>query len=479
MTADILSLSVRQVLDSYAKKELSPVEVASATHAQTVRLNPALNAYCRIAEEKDFLNAARQSESRWIKGAAQGPLDGIPVSIKDWYDVIGWPTRYGSLTSPTDAKTADSPVVNNLRASGALFLGKTTLPEMGHKGSTHGPLYGVTRNPWDLSKTPGGSSGGDGAAAAARMGFLHLGSDAGGSVRIPASFCGIFAIKPTTGTIPAWPPSPFSGLSSAGPMARSVEDAALMLETLSQSFAPDWNAAAVRDRDFTANLNDAPRGLKIAYVPTINDCWVDPEIAAHVAAAAQKMSAFGEVTEIKLDLPTLLDTFYKHWMSIASWMAAKLPADKRAQLDPYLASWVTRGDKLTRDDYISAELERMMIGHVFKKIFAEYDLLIMPTTPVAAFAADEDMARDRNGQPWEDWTPFTLPANLGKFPAASLPCGLTSAGLPCGVQIMSDYLKDHLVLRTAQALEQAIGFKDWVARGLHKDIPHKKSGAAA
>lgn len=468
---DILSLSVPELLKLYRQKKLSPVEAAKAALTQTQEFNPSLNAYILVADEQALLDSARKSEARWNKGAPQGALDGVPVSIKDWYHVTGWPTRYGSLTSSADIQKEDSPVVARLRESGALFLGKTTLPEYGHKGATFSPVSGVTRNPWNPQKTPGGSSGGDGAAAAARMGFLHLGSDAGGSIRIPASFCGVFGIKPTPGLVPHWPPSPFSPLSSAGPMTRTVEEASLMMDVITQPDARDWNAVPYQKRNFATALG-APAGkLKVAYARTINDTPIDAEIADFVSATVKKMQSFGTVEEITLNIPTLIDTFNKHWMAAAAWKVSLFSDEERRKMDPYFLEWARRGGALSRDSYISAELERMMIGAQMKELLDEYDVLVMPTTAVTAFDADRNMPNALDGNPWEDWTPLTFPANLARLPAASVPCGITKAGLPCGVQIVAGYLKDDVVLRVSHALEREIGFQDWIARQAQGEMP--------
>lgn len=452
--AETLSLSVAEMLEGFRKKTLSPVEAAQACLKQAQALNPKLNAFALLCNEDALLAQARISEDCWMKAAPRGPLEGVPTTIKDGAHVRGWPTREGSLTTEDIPQKEDFPVVARLREAGAVFLGKTTLPEFGHKGVTDSPLTGITCNPWNPAKTSGGSSGGAAVAAATRMGFLHHGTDGGGSIRIPANFCGAFGMKPSGGLVPAWPPTLFSTLSAAGPITRSVEDAALMLDVMTLPDARDWHAVPYQKRDFFAMLNNTPQNLRIAYAPTVNDVPVDPAVARLVAETARKMDGLiGQVEEISLKIPGLVDVFNKHWVAIAAWLVDHTEEGKRKLMDPNLLYWAGRGAKMALGEYLDAEYARMMIGHQMKLLFEKYDLLVMPVTPMAAFNAGRASPDGPDGHPWEDWTPFTFPANLARLPAASLPCGMTTDGLPVGVQIMGGYLKDNLVLQSAHMLE--------------------------
>jgi aspartyl-tRNA(Asn)/glutamyl-tRNA(Gln) amidotransferase subunit A len=253
MTDPVLHLPVRRILSLYQQKKLSPVEVTQACLRQALKYNPALNAFSFL-DEKQALRQAKSSEARWMKGRAAGALDGIPVAVKDWFHFKGWPTRYGSLVSSPVKQTEDSPPVARLREAGAVFIGKTTLPEYGHTGITHSPLTGTTRNPWNVNKTCGGSSGGGAVAAATGMALLNIGSDAGGSVRIPASFSGVFGFKPSPGRVPNWPPSLFSSMSAVGPLTRCVEDAAWMMDVLALPDARDWHALPYAPAHFAEAL---------------------------------------------------------------------------------------------------------------------------------------------------------------------------------------------------------------------------------
>jgi aspartyl-tRNA(Asn)/glutamyl-tRNA(Gln) amidotransferase subunit A len=454
------SLPVSRLLSLYRAKKLSPVEAAQDCLKQIVKYNPVLNAMCFL-DEQGALRQARLSEKRWAKGEPKGALDGVPATVKDWYDVKGWPTRYGSLTSSEIRQPGDSPAAARLREEGAVLLGKTTLPEFGHKGVTDSPLNGVTRNPWNFLRTSGGSSGGAAVAAATGMAPLNLGSDAGGSIRIPASFCGVFGFKPSPGLVPAWPPSPFASFASAGPITRSAEDAAFMLDTLCKPDARDWNALPLPAPGFSAALKKPLPKLKIAWSPTINGVKPSKDVMAVLESQISALSALGRVEEIALDCPQVTDVFNKHWMAVAAWHVGRLPPAQRKRMDARYLEWARRGDALSLPDYLAATQTRAHVGAYFKGILDSYDLLITPATAMTAFDAGTDMPNDARGKPWFDWTPYTYPANLAKLPACALPAGLTKDGLPASFQVMAGYLKDAFLLQAAHRLEEALGFKGW------------------
>ena len=462
MSAPILQLPLREVLALYQRRKLSPVEVTEACLKQILKYNPALNAFSFL-DESHALRQAKGAEKRWMKNEPVGALDGIPVTIKDWFHHKGWPTRYGSLVSSPIAQPMDSPPVARLREQGAIFLGKTTLPEYGHKGVTHSPLTGITRNPWNMAKTPGGSSGGAAVAAATGMGLLHLGSDAGGSIRIPASFSGVFGFKPSPGLVPSWPPSLFSTLSGVGPLARNVEDAALMLDVLSQPDSRDWHALPYQPQNFAAALKKPLQPLRIAYATSINGISATPEVLEVLKNVRTALNALGKVEEVTLTVPRLIDVFNKHWSAVASFSVAEFNTRDKKKLDPRYLHWAAQGDALPLHDYLQAERERMTIGEYFKGLLDSFDILVTPTTAMTAFDVGVDMPTLANGKKWDDWTPFTYPANLSKLSAASLPAGLTKDGLPVGLQVMGGFLKDTLVLQACAKLESELAFKPWLA----------------
>src|SRR5580698_3996955 len=283
---DVTRLSATELLGLYRRRELSPVEATRAVLARIDMQNAVTNAYCLVRDE-EALASAKESEQRWQAAEPAGLLDGVPVSVKDLLLTSGWPTLRGSLTiDEAGPWTVDAPAVARLREHRAVLLGKTTTPEFGWKGVTDSPLTGVTRNPWDVSRTPGGSSGGAAAAVACGMGPLAVGTDGAGSIRIPASFCGIVGLKPTHGRVPVYPPSAFGTLSHVGPMTRTVADAALLLDVLG---APDARDPLALDRQAPVSGDLAAarvRGLRVAYSPALGYVQVDPEVAAAAAGAA-------------------------------------------------------------------------------------------------------------------------------------------------------------------------------------------------
>ncbi len=473
MSEPLLRFPVREVLALYQSRKLSPVEVTEACLKQILKYNPMLNAFAFL-DEKHALHQAKGAEKRWMRNAPMGSLDGIPVTIKDWFHHKGWPTRYGSLASSPIGQKEDSPPVARLREQGAIFLGKTTLPEYGHKGVTHSPLTGVTRNPWNKERTSGGSSGGAAVAAAMGMGFLHLGSDAGGSIRIPASFSGVFGFKPSPGLAPNWPPSLFSTLSSIGPLTRCVDDAALMLDVLTRPDVRDWFALPLPAPDFSAALKKPLPKLRIAYATSVNGVGPVPEVMDVLKKIRPLLETVGTVEDVTLTVPYLVDVFNKHWSAVASWSVGQFTVRERKQLDPRFLHWAAQGDALPLHDYLQAERDRMTIGEYFKGLLDAYDILVTPTTAMTAFEAGVDMPTLANGKKWDDWTPFTYPANLARLPAASLPAGVDKDGLPVGLQVMGGYLKDALVLQACKRLEEELNFKPWLA-GHAADYTGEKS----
>ena len=297
MTEDLAWLSAGRLLELYGHGGVSPVEVTRAVLDRIAAHNDALNAFC-LVDEDGALEAARRSEERWHRAEPAGRLDGVPVSIKDIVLTQGWPTLRGStVIDPDQSWDEDAPCVARLREHNAVLLGKTTTPEFGWKGVTDSPLTGISRNPWALDKTPGGSSGGSAAALAAGMGPLSIGSDGGGSVRIPSSFSGVVGIKANFGRVPVYPASPFGTLSHVGPMARSVDDLVLMLTVLSESDARDWFALPPEAGDFGGGLDDGVAGLRIGFSADLGGARVDPEVAVAVARAAAVFETLGAQVE--------------------------------------------------------------------------------------------------------------------------------------------------------------------------------------
>src|SRR5687768_6580538 len=290
--SDLCNLTATALLEGFRLRTLSPVEVAQAVLQRVAALNPRLNAFNLVSDR--MIDDAKASEARWAAGQPKGLLDGVPVSIKDIVLTRGWPTLRGSKTiDPRGPWNEDAPATARLREHGALLIGKTTTPEFGWKGVTDSPLTGITRNPWNLDKTPGGSSGGAAAAVAAGMGPLAVGTDGGGSIRIPCSFTGLFGLKPSFGRVPAWPLSPFGTVAHVGPMTRSVADAALMLNVLAQPDARDWHSLPYEPQDWRTSLDHGVAGLRIAYSPDLGYAKVDAEVASIVKASLSVFTDLG------------------------------------------------------------------------------------------------------------------------------------------------------------------------------------------
>jgi aspartyl-tRNA(Asn)/glutamyl-tRNA(Gln) amidotransferase subunit A len=453
-------LSATRLLELYASREVSPVEVTKAALDAIDRHNPRFNAFCLIDHEC-ALNYARQSEARWNAGEPLGTLDGVPTSVKDLILARGWPTLRGSRTIDPDQHWDDDGVlVASLRRSGAVIVGKTNTPEFGWKGVTDSPLNGITRNPWKAELTPGGSSGGAAVAAACGMGALHVGTDGGGSIRIPASFTGVVGFKPTYGIVPRHPPSPYGTLSTGGPITRSVADAALMMEVLTEPYPTDFYALPMENRAFRGSLDGGVKGWRVAFSPTLSGARVDPEIATIVAAAAKRFAELGaDVVEVPQVLEDSLLTFQHHWFVGAALQLRQLSATQRRRLDPGFAYIAEQGSRLPAVEYAASVKTREAMGSKMLSFFQSWDLLLTPTMPLPAFPAGTDYPPQAGRGEWNDWTPFTYPFNLTHQPAISVPCGFTKAGLPVGLQIVGPILGDHRVLRAAHCFEQIQPFR--------------------
>jgi aspartyl-tRNA(Asn)/glutamyl-tRNA(Gln) amidotransferase subunit A len=461
MPDDITMLSATNLLGLYRRRELSPVEATRAVLERIDARNAAINAYCLVRGD-EALAAARQSELRWRDGRPQGLLDGVPVSVKDLLPTGGWPTRRGSLTiGEAGPWNADAPAVARLREQGAVLLGKTTTPEFGWKGVTDAPLTGVTRNPWDPARTSGGSSGGSAAAVASGLGPLSVGTDGAGSVRIPASFCGIVGLKPTQGRVPVYPPSTFGTLSHVGPMARTVADAALLLEVIG---SPDPRDSLALDRQPAPGaVPEISRlaGRQVAFSPDLGYATVDPEVAAAVRGAAAALEAHG--ARVSLADPGFASprpAFDVLWCAGTARIVADIPAGLRHLIDPGLAEMAEAGRRCSAVDYLQALRERAELGAAMGAFYQTYDLLVTPTEPIVAFAAGAEVPDGSADPRWPGWTPFTYPFNMTHQPAATVPCGFSAGGLPIGVQVVGPRHADALVLSACAAIEAELPWHD-------------------
>jgi aspartyl-tRNA(Asn)/glutamyl-tRNA(Gln) amidotransferase subunit A len=457
--SDLALLSVSELLAGYARKRFSPVEVVQACLARISRLDPVHNAFC-LVDAESALVAARESEARWARGEPRGTLDGVPATIKDLLLTAGWPTLRGSkLVARDQAWNEDAPAVARLRERNAVLLGKTTTPEFGWKGIGDSPLTGITRNPWDPSRTAGGSSAGAAVAAALGMGALHIGTDGGGSIRMPAGFCGIFGLKPTYGRVAAYPASPAGLLAHIGPMTRGVEDAARMMEAIARPDDRDVFSLPPDDGSWLLGLDKGVAGLKIGFSPRLGSASVDPEIAAAVEATARLFAGLGAIVEpAEPEMGDVRDVFYRLWTAGLARPLQAYPRERWGDCDPGLIATTEAGMRLSAQDYLAADAARIRATEAMARFHRRYDLLLTPQLPITAFAAGQDVATPDQSY-WIDWTPFTYPFNMTRQPAASVPAGLHSNGLPMAFQLVGRHYEDRLVLRAARAIEQVQPWK--------------------
>ena len=444
-----------ELLALYRAKAASPVEATQAVLARIAQLNPQLNAFC-LVDEAAALQAARASEARWQLGAPIGALDGVPTSIKDLILTRGWPTRRGSRSvNPDQPWDVDAPATARLREAGAVLLGKTTTPEFGCKGETNSPLTGISRNPWDLSRTPGGSSGGTAAAVAAGLGPLGVGTDGAGSVRIPAAFCGNFGLKPSFGRVPAYPLSPFGSVAHLGPHTMGVADAALMMNVLAMPDARDWTSLPYDARDYRVGLDDGVRGLRIANSPTLGYATnVHPEVAAAVDRAVRDLEALGAVVEaVDPGFSDPLEICTGLWFLGALTVWNGLTPAQQALADPDFRAEAELGAKLSAYEVQQLHLQRGALGSHLRQFMQRFDLIATPTVAVPGFEARPAGHTPIDPATLLGWTPFSYPFNLSQQPAATIPCGLTAGGLPIGLQLVGPMFGDALVLRACRAYE--------------------------
>ncbi len=459
MSSDVLSMTAAELIRNYRNKTLSPVETTRAALDRISRLNPVYNAFVLVDEER-AMNDARASEARWQRGEPAGIVDGIPATVKDLIVTEGWPTRRGSLTiDPNQPWPEDGPPVARMKEQGAVFLGKTTTPEFGWKGVTDSPLTGVTVNPWDTRLTPGGSSGGAAVAAATGMGTLHIATDGGGSIRIPAGFCGLFGFKPTFGIVPVHPHSPALTLWHQGPIARNVDDASRMLSVIAQPDSRDWYQIPGGNRDFSIRSPDGVKGWRIAYSKTLGYARVDPEVAALVDQGARAFSELGaHVEEIDLALDDPIAIMQPLWAVALALGVAPMTTSQRKLVDPPLLELAAPGFQLSALEYRQLERQREAFARRMCNLHDSYDLLLTPQLAVTAFEAGHEVPPNSERTRWWEWSPFTYPFNLSQQPAATLPCGFTAAGLPVAMQLVANKFEDAKLLQASRVYEEAHPF---------------------
>jgi aspartyl-tRNA(Asn)/glutamyl-tRNA(Gln) amidotransferase subunit A len=457
---DLCRLPANALLQLFAKGDVSPVEVTRAALARAEAVQTRFNAFVRI-EHEAALTAAALSEQRWRAGSPLGPLDGVPTTIKDIVWVKGGAARFGSRAPGTDC-TEDAPSVSLLRAAGAVFLGITTTPEFGWKALTDSPLTGITRNPWNPDLTPGGSSGGAAVAAATGAGALHLGTDGGGSIRVPSAFTGIVGHKPTFSRVPAYPASAFGTVAHIGPMTRTVADAQLMLQVMSGRDLRDWyqnplSFAAV-DTVPPADL----KGLRLGVwerPPAVRGKpgYMDAAVAAAFGRALARLEQAGAVLEPVVLPPEedLIGLFHLHWFSGAAARLAMLPPSALADIDPGLQDIAAEGARISAVTLIGAQNRRAAFGAAFDRLLAGYDAILSPACAVLPFAVGAEVPPGSGLGRWTEWAGFSYPVNLAQAPAAVIRAEILPEGLPVGLQIIGPRGEDGRVLAIAASVQAA------------------------
>lgn len=456
MMDDVLEMSASDLMLAYRGGALSPVDALRAVLDQVGRLDDRIQAF-REVDEEGALRDARASEQRWRQGMPCGPLDGVPVSVKDMIATRGMPTLFGSRTVPSDyLADVDAPCVELLRRAGAVIFGKTTTTEFGNKIVSDSPLTGVTSNPWDLTRTSGGSSSGAGAALAARMGPLAVGTDGGGSIRVPAAWNGVCGLKPSFKRVPTLEPHNVGELSNVGPMARTVQDLALMLNVMARPWPRDWQSFGGPVEDFCRGLNRGVEGLRVAFSVNLGIVAVDPQIARATLDAGLLLEQQGaRMTWLEAIEP--LQGYLQSEMHSIQWMARseqlvrQTPEPLRALMDPEILDLAECGRRLPASRLMDAMRARMELAGAMHAFFDHYDVLVCPTFhrfPPVTPGLPPDM---RTAPPLTSW------CNQTQQPAASVPCGLSESGLPIGLQVIGPRHHDGMVLRVCRAYERARG----------------------
>ena len=456
MTA-LHDLPAQDLLAVYRQRTLSPVEVTQAVLAHMERWEPHIRATYLLRPEH-ALAQARQSEARWQRGEPQGLLDGVPVTIKENIATQGDPTPLGTAAVPLVPAAADAPPAARLREAGAVMVAKTTMPDYGMLSSGLSTFHPLSRNPWDVSKGPGGSSAGAGAAAAAGYGPLHIGTDIGGSLRLPASWCGIFSLKPSLGRIPIDPP--YTG-RAAGPMTRTVQDAALMMQVLSQpdvrdSMSLPYQTIAWGEYDQGVQRL---RGLRLGLLLDAG-CGlpVEAEVRAAVEHAARLFEQAGAQVSLMQPFMTqaMLDGMDHFWRMRSYTDLQALPEAQRAKVLPYIRAWAESAAGMTGPQVFQASQQFHTTRVATVKACSGFDYVLSPVAPMPAFAAELPSPTNDPLRPLEH-IGFTVPFNMSEQPAASVNCGYTASGLPIGLQIAGARFDDLGVLQVAHAFEQIRG----------------------
>ena len=439
----------------FRARRLSPVEVTDAALRRIESVNPTINVFVTVTAEI-ALQAAKESERAFATSEVRSPLEGIPLGIKDSSLTKGVRTTMGSRVFEHAVPDEDAPISERLKSAGAIMLGKTNLPEFGWKSPTDNLLFGPTRNPWNLALTAAGSSGGSAAAVATGMGPIATGGDGGGSIRQPASFCGVVGVKPTFGLVPTYPPSIVGTFVSEGPLSRTVRDSALMLNAIAGHDRRDAFSAPDLLIDYVAECEGGIRGRRVAWSPDLGYAAVDPRVRQITTAAAKRFEELGAtVEEASPGWPDPYELFHTLFYGLVGAEVENLLPEWSGKIDPGLERLVELGRPLTAFDIARATKIRNEMQVTAGRFFERYDLLLTPTMTLPPFPIGIDFPPEVGGQPVTgmQWTAFTFPFNLTGHPAVSVPAGWTDDGLPVGLQVVGRRWEDAQVLRACAAFE--------------------------
>jgi aspartyl-tRNA(Asn)/glutamyl-tRNA(Gln) amidotransferase subunit A len=466
MQQQICGMDAVALAKAIRTKELSAVEVVDAHLARMDALEPSLHAFCTVTAE-GARDAAREIQARIQRGDAVGPLAGVPVGIKDLVCTAGIRTASGSPAYKDFVPDEDDVVVERLKQADAVIVGKTNVPEFGYSGVGHNPIFDTTRNPWNTAMTPGGSSAGSGAAVASGEVPFAIGSDGGGSIRIPSAHSGIYGIKPSMGRVPLYPGcrderypgvSSWESLEHLGPMSRTVADSALMLSVIAGPDARDRHTLPRADFDWMKSLEGDLKGLRIAYSPDWGYAAVDPQVRRVVDDAVRVFERDLGCT-VEIAHPGWSDPFDAFWGIVAMESdlvgMRKMVEQYGKQMSPHLVAFLNH--PWSAEDFTNANMTRKALVNKMWRFMANYDLLLTPTLAVPPFPVHMQGPEIIDGRMVANtqWLAFTFPMNLTGQPAASIPAGFTSDGLPVGLQIVGRHLDDQLVLRASAAFEKA------------------------
>jgi aspartyl-tRNA(Asn)/glutamyl-tRNA(Gln) amidotransferase subunit A len=460
MSAELAFMSAVDLGRAIRDKEVSVVEVTEQFFQRIEELDPQLNSYLTLCQEQAMADA-RAADEAVQRGDELGPLHGIPISIKDLEMSKGVPTSLGSAVFQGRVPDIDSIVVERVKAAGAIVLGKTNTPEFGQSGTTENKLGDPCRNPWNTARTPGGSSGGAGAALAAGLCTIATGSDGGGSIRIPASFSGVFGIKPSQGRVPRYggyglPAS--NHFSQSGPMSRTVADTALLLQVLAGPDPRDATSMRQPPEDYSAGLDRGVRGLRMAWSGDLGYAGVDPEVARVTSQAAQVFQELGaSVEETDLALEDPFPAFYDIFATGTYAAYGHLLESHRDDFTHYVRNTLEHAATLTASDFSRALLRVDQLRRQMEEFFDRYDLLLTPTMAVPAFPIGErpSVIGGKEVNPFWGYLPFTFPINMTGQTASSVPCGFSGDGMPIGLHIVGPRGAEARVLQASAAFEEA------------------------